>query len=352
MSGPVERWRASPEPSEPSQARAAALLRQVPAPPALSAEQLERIEDRLRARARQGKAPMPAWLKWAIGVGAFGGAPLAFAAVMKLVFAPAASTPEAERHVPSPAGQSQAAPAPPAASASATDIPAAAPSAAAGSSALAMPAASSRPVVAPSAGGAPPMEMDLRPRAPAASKRAAAPAPAASPAVSASTLKDESALLAAALSKLRADHDPAGALESLDAYRLRFPDGVLRDEARVGRVDALLALGRRPDARAELAAIGSGKLGAMPRGLELRVLEAELEAEAGHCDRATALFDALLAQPSPAVEERSLFGRATCRAKRGEPDGAAADLRRLLQRHPHGEYAPAAEKLLQDVGGD
>lgn len=338
MNGPTD--------SDSAQARALAVLKQVPAPAELTAEQLQRIEDRVHARLRQGRSAWPSWLKWALGAAAAGGAPLAFAAVFRLAFAPAApvSPPQAPARV-------ALAPEP------ALAAPVSAPPPVGNEPVLAPSTAPPAPTGAPASGLG--LELDssgpaeiARPRVAPAARRVEAPVAVAQPAVGGSTLKDESALLAAALSKLRADQNPSGALESLDEYRLRFPGGVLRDEARVARVDALLALGRRPEALEAIAAIGSKNLGAMPRGLELRALEAELEAEAGHCERAVPLFDALLARPAPGVEERSLYGRAACRAKLGEPDGAAADLRRCLERFPAGKFAPAAKRLLETTGGD
>ena len=116
-------------------------------------------------------------------------------------------------------------------------------------------------------------------------------------------------------------------------------------------MDALLALGRRQEALAELETLGPDRLAQMPRGAELRVLEAELHAERGACDRAMPLFDEALSRPSGAsVEERALFGRASCRVRLGEPDGAAADLRRYLEHHPTGRHAESARRMLDRIG--
>jgi hypothetical protein len=341
MTSPLDRWRDAPEPIDPAQARAAALVRAVPAPAELSAAQLARIEDRVLAHIRRGKTAWPSWLKWALGAAAAGGAPLAFAAVFRLAFAPVATPQPGQARVAPESVRATVAPASP----ELREQP------------KLVAARPEQPV--PGSAAEAPLGLDLtgpaeppRPRLAPAPRRNEAPAAAAAPIPSGSSLKDESALLSTALSKLRSEQNPAGALESLDEYRQRFPSGVLRDEARVARVDALLALGRRPDALGELTAIGADDLGAMPRGLELRALEAELEAEAGHCERAVPLFDALLARPASAVEERALYGRGACRAKLGEPDGAAADLRRCLERFPSGKFARAAKRLLEETGAD
>ncbi|MHB8873728.1 MAG: tetratricopeptide repeat protein [Myxococcaceae bacterium] len=411
--GPVERWRDAPD-AEASQAKAAALVGRVPAPAELSDEQLERIGERLVARARRVRAPMPSWLKWAIGAGAFGGAPLAFAAVLRLVFAPAvqdelprpsgeglqpaAVSPAAvpmpmpmEIDLTAPGGAALVRPedAPAQAGGSGEDGLAPGPQKRAGpdesgasaqiaghgglgadspaspgrgamgaaSGKLAGPGGSGTAKSAP--GGAATWAVHReRGTAPARVSGTAAPALAAAPPPSpaaggASSLEAESALLSTALSRLRLDKDPSGALEALDEHRRQFPRGVLRDEERVGRVDALLALGRRPEALAELEAIGAGKLEQLPRGTDLRVLEAELLSESKRCDRAVPLFDALLARPLPAAaDERALFGRASCRVELGEPDGAAADLRRCLARHPSGRFAAAARRLLEGVADE
>lgn len=81
--------------------------------------------------------------------------------------------------------------------------------------------------------------------------RAAALPPVRQPnATSAPTTSTEAALLALAFRRLRVDHDAAAAIALFEEHTRRFPDGVLRPEASLGRVEALVRLGRRDEARA------------------------------------------------------------------------------------------------------
>jgi hypothetical protein len=121
----------------------------------------------------------------------------------------------------------------------------------------------------------------------------------------------EVAQLAAALQRLRADKDARGALALLDEHRRRFPVGALGDEARVVRVEALLALGRSREALEELEEL-PGPL--LERSRRLRVARGELRAAQGRCQQAREDF-AAVAQGEGVGEEISLRaerGRAAC----------------------------------------
>lgn len=169
------------------------------------------------------------------------------------------------------------------------------------------------------------------------SARVTAPAPSAGP--NESDLARESAALERALTALRRDHDAGGALALLDRYAADFPAGVLRLEADVARVDANLALGNTAAALALLSRMPLENVG---RGLELRLVRAELTA-ARDCKRANLDFDRVLAlHPAPAFDERALFGRASCREKLGDTAGSRADLATYLARYPAGRFAAAA----------
>jgi hypothetical protein len=171
---------------------------------------------------------------------------------------------------------------------------------------------------------------------------ASARAPSAEPAPSAeSELSRESQALERALTALRRERDPARALTLLERYAAEFPAGVLRLEADMARVDSHLALGQRPAALAILDRLPLERVG---RGLELRVVRAELYAERD-CVRANRDFDLVLsANPPASLEERALFGRATCRSRLGDAQGARADLERYLQRFPDGRFAAVARE--------
>src|SRR5205814_3331980 len=94
-------------------------------------------------------------------------------------------------------------------------------------------------------------------------------------------LGSEATLVRRALERLRQDRDPAGALAALDEHRARFPAGVLRPDADLLRVDALVALGQRAEA---LAALQSLSIDGTARAAELRITRAELRAPA-NCAR-------------------------------------------------------------------
>ena len=74
-------------------------------------------------------------------------------------------------------------------------------------------------------------------------------------------LAQEVALLARATSRLHAGH-PADALKVLDEYQRRFPKGMLTEERRAAKAQALCALGRQGEADAELARLAPHSLAA------------------------------------------------------------------------------------------
>ncbi len=173
----------------------------------------------------------------------------------------------------------------------------------------------------------------------------AAPEPAASvafppPLASApsSRLGLEAASLEAALSALKGGGktNAARALQAIDQHLREFPGGTLELEARVARVDALLVLGRRQEARRELSALPIENVG---RKSELRLIRAELRAD-DDCRAALSDFQVLVDQALPtAWAERALFGRGACLLKLGDKAAAERDFARYLQRFPDGRFA-------------
>jgi TolA-binding protein len=169
-----------------------------------------------------------------------------------------------------------------------------------------------------------------------------APAPvAAFPAGSAagsSRLGQEATSLSAALSALKAGgkENASRALPAIDQHLQKFPRGALELEARVARVDALLVLGRRQEARRELSALPIESVG---RKNELRLIRAELRAD-DDCRAALNDFQVLVEQALPsALAERALFGRAACLLKLGNQAAADRDFSRYLERFPNGRFA-------------
>jgi hypothetical protein len=150
-----------------------------------------------------------------------------------------------------------------------------------------------------------------RRRAPEASARPAAQKTVAALATASpdeGTLGKETALFREALS-LRAARDPRAAIAVLDRYAATYPRGSY--------------------------------------AAEVVVLRGELSADAGDCAAATASFDrAITAASSPGLEERALYGRASCHLRAGHRAAARVDLERYLLRFPQGRYAPHARAAL------
>jgi hypothetical protein len=159
-----------------------------------------------------------------------------------------------------------------------------------------------------------------------------------------SDLSKESQLLRTAIAGLER-RDAAGALQDLDRHRAQFPNGALREEANVLRVNALLAIGKRAEALVLLEDLETGGLARFARASELRILHAELLAEASRCSEALPLFESSL---TPSLEEpireRALYGRASCRAAVGDHAGSREDTIRYRQLYPRGRFTHAAKE--------
>jgi tetratricopeptide (TPR) repeat protein len=156
-------------------------------------------------------------------------------------------------------------------------------------------------------------------------------------------LAAEAALVKQAVEELRVKRDPRAVLETLRRYEARYPRGALAREARLTRIEALLALGRR----AEVLRLLDAESGTLPRHAELRILHGELLAEAGRCAEAIRHFTAELGAGSARkLAERALYGRGSCRARLGDLAGARADLTRYLELYPRGRVAGAARRAL------
>lgn len=182
---------------------------------------------------------------------------------------------------------------------------------------------------------APVVEEPAAPQVVAQEAPASAVFPAAPAAAQSSRLGLEAASLEAALSTLRGG-GPERALQALDQHLRQFAGGPLELEARVARVDALLTLGRRHDARRELSALPIENVG---RKNELRLIRAELRADED-CRAALSDFQVLVDLPLPAAwAERALFGRGACLLKLGDQAGAQRDFERYLERFPSGRFA-------------
>jgi hypothetical protein len=159
-----------------------------------------------------------------------------------------------------------------------------------------------------------------------------------------SSIAEESRLLTAAVHFLRQQHDARSALSALDEYDKRFPSGTLAREATLARVDALLELDDRVHA---LEILDRTQLTELPRARELAVLRGELRGAAGRCAPALADLGSALDGSGDALEERALWGRASCRSRLGDSAGARSDLGQVIARFPQGNFASKARQALR-----
>jgi hypothetical protein len=144
------------------------------------------------------------------------------------------------------------------------------------------------------------------PAAPKQRRRVSAPPPIAN---RANTLADETQRLSTAISLLRKSANPAGALHEIDDYRKAYPDAHFASEARMLRIEALIALGYRHEALNELTPT---RIPSLPRAEELWVVRGELLLELNRSREALDAFDsALRVARTDSLIERALSGRAT-----------------------------------------
>ena len=176
-----------------------------------------------------------------------------------------------------------------------------------------------------------------------------APAPSLAPPAGPSALALESRLLASAISKLRQDGDPEGALGILDQHHAEFGAGALAPEANATRIEALLRLARNSQA---LALLDGQRLSAQGVGREMLVARAELRADKGRGSAALQDFDQLLlpSAKTDKVTERAVYGRPVCRAKAGDREGARQDFKWHVRDFPRGRFADQARAALAGLG--
>jgi hypothetical protein len=151
-----------------------------------------------------------------------------------------------------------------------------------------------------------------------------------------------------AMVQLRQRRDGAAALATLNEYLDHYPRGMLAGEARGARIDALLLLQRKGEA---LKALDATRLEPVGRGQELLVIRGELRARRD-CAGAIRDFELVLGRAAPApLEERALFGRAVCRRRQGNEEGARADGVTYLARFPEGRFASSVRRLTLGENG-
>jgi hypothetical protein len=127
-------------------------------------------------------------------------------------------------------------------------------------------------------------------------------------------LRAESALYEIGWRQLREMGDARAALAAWQKQRARFPGGVLRLEADVSIIEALVRLRDDAHARHEIDAY----LGAHPDGMaapEVHYLRGSLERAGGDCARALAEFDFALRTPAEPWAAEARAERAACLQK-------------------------------------
>jgi hypothetical protein len=346
MKSPEEsRWVSRPSGGDEPEDRVADLMRQGAPAEGLGAAARDRVWDRLDsekgAERRERSAPPPLRLRWGVALIVLMTSSAVVGGMTARRWWPALKAPRTDgpaTRAPAPArprahAEHRAeAVAPPEVVPPAPQAPEALAEALSAGALAAAPTASANARRWPAALATPQPELPAPPEAPALAAEAAP-----------SALANETALLGVALARLRQQRDARGALAALDAYDARVPHGTLRREADAARVDALLMVGRDPDA---LALLQTLTLRSRGRDQELLVVRGELSAPIS-CQRSVADFDAVLAAaPPPALAERALQGRATCQARLGHKAAAMRDLAEYVRRFPKGWFAAEAQRLL------
>lgn len=198
------------------------------------------------------------------------------------------------------------------------------------------PAFSISPPTSPSTSSPPPAPLESRGLAPPAAEL---------PPARETALAAESRLLGQALRRLRRENDAPGALAILDEHDRRFPGGTLASEARLARIEALIATGRFGESLSLLNGLDWSPRGP---GRGPLVARAELRAATGNLAEAERDFSAVLGgdRARDGLTERALWGRAMCRTARGDSTGARADLADYLVLFPAGRFAERARAAL------
>jgi hypothetical protein len=161
------------------------------------------------------------------------------------------------------------------------------------------------------------------------------------PPASTSASPTEAAILGNAIRRLRQDHDPRSALALLDGLQSSHPNGDFAQEIMLVRIEALRQTGEQQQALALLDAVS---LPNVPRGAELLLLRAELRSERGRYAEAADDYTRLLSYHG--TSEKALVGRAACRFKLGDDQGARRDLTEYLLKYPNGSYSADARRSL------
>jgi hypothetical protein len=149
--------------------------------------------------------------------------------------------------------------------------------------------------------------------------------------------------VASALTALHVRHDPESALAGFEAYAFAHPRGLLRGEAVVGQIEALILLERDREALALLDVMNSTRFSKVPRSANLRLLRAELLEKLDRCPEALPVLEEYQRSSTPAPwYERALIAQASCRVALKDTEGGREDFQRYVREFPKGRFAPRA----------
>jgi hypothetical protein len=139
--------------------------------------------------------------------------------------------------------------------------------------------------------------------------------------------------------------DYAGALDALKTYDARFPNGSLRGEVQVSRVELLGRLGRNDEALAESARLLQTPWG-KERASDLHLLRGNLYRQSLHdFARAEAEYALVSDERGPAGDEAQ-FQRAFCLERLGQAQAALRAYESYLKR-PHPRHISEAQARIQ-----
>jgi CRP-like cAMP-binding protein len=159
--------------------------------------------------------------------------------------------------------------------------------------------------------------------------------------------KTEAHLLARAITQLRQQGEPRGALLTLDQYRRLFPHGVLESESVRARLEALVQVN---DLDTALSLLDGKTTFTDPLDVDLLLTRAELRARANRCREAVVDLAQVLDARAERSMERALYDRAVCLGRMGLDDRARADLLTYERQFPNGRFLPEVKRLLR--GGE
>jgi len=137
---------------------------------------------------------------------------------------------------------------------------------------------------------------------------------------------------------------PASAIAAWRRYRADHPNGILRVEADVSIIEALVHAGE-PDAALAEASDFLRRYPNSERRAEIARIAGDLFRSSGDCARAVTAYEVALASPHAAgVAEAASFHRAACLVRLGDPSGADA-ARAYLRSWPAGRFRDEAAGL-------